>query len=144
MINSTVTDIEGTRIVKYDEGSYVIKPFKGRDSAKILAKLTKYGSKSFGGILRGVATSEDEVDVVSLAVAASLQDAFIDIDDPVFIHFITDEILSNVTKDNVPFDFDKEFVGKGIVRTFDLIKNVISYNYAPVFQELGINLTPKE
>lgn len=147
MVNPKITDLNGTRIVTFDTANvYTIKPFRGLDNKTIFNKLVKYGSKYFGGIIRGVTTADMDADAVSLIIATSLSDSFIDADDPEFIKFIYEEILANVFKGNSPFDFDNEFVGSGIVRTFTLIKEVISYNFSPVFQELGINalFKPKE
>lgn len=145
MLKPKVTDINDTRIVTYDKDHvYIIKPFKGIDNYSILTKLTKYGSKPFGGVLRGIAESGEDVGVFSALIVGCLQDAFVDIDDPKLGLFITDEIVANITRDNSPFNFDEEFKGVGIVRTFDLIKLVISHNYAPVFQELDIAALFKE
>jgi len=62
LIESEIIDIDGERIVKYGNKSYRIKLFKGRNSYRVLTKLTKYGSSVFGGVLRGVAESGEDVD----------------------------------------------------------------------------------
>ena len=140
MNNAKVVDLNGQRNVIFDNTLiYEIKPFKGRDSIKILGKLTKYGSKSFGGLLRGVANGDQDADAISMIVAGSLNDAFSDLDDPVLQFFITDELFANVTRNNQPFDFDKEYDVAGLLKIFEVMKNVISYNYASVFKQLGIS-----
>lgn len=143
LTESTFLDMHDNRIVTYPDGTvYKIKPFAGRDNTKVFAKLTKYGSGAFGGVLRGVFQgSEDEdsegLDAVSLIIAGALQDAFVDFDDPKFIHFLTEELLSYVFKGDVQIDYDKEFQGN-ILRAFDLMALVIDYNYRHVFQQLDI------
>ena len=104
----------------------------------MLTKLTKYGSSVFGGVLRGVADSGEDVDAVSLLVAGSLRDAFQTIDDHELETFVCEELVSNVFSNNEPFDWDNEFKGKNMLVCFDLLRQVIQYNFAPVFQELGI------
>lgn len=153
---TNVLDIEDTRIVTYPDGvAYTIKPFEGRDATKAFAKLTKYGSGAFGGILRGAFKStgdseEDELglDAMSLMIAGCLQDAFVDIDDERFLNFLTDELMANVSRSGIRIDYDKEFK-MNITRAFDLMRWVIDYNFRPVFQNLDIlaffkKLNPKE
>ena len=104
----------------------------------MLTKLTKYGSSVFGGVLRGVADSGEDVDAVSMLVAGSLRDAFQTLDDPDLELFVCEELVSNVFSNNEPFDWDNEFKGKNMLVCFDLLRQVIQYNFSPVFQELGI------
>lgn len=140
-LNPQILDMNDTRIVTYDAGRvYTIKPFAGRDTTKIFAKLVKYGSGAFGGVLRGLydKEEEEELNAVSYFIAGALQDAFVDIDDPKFIDFITTELLANVYRNNSPIDYDKEFAGQ-LLLAFDLMRHVIDYNFRPVFQQLGIN-----
>lgn len=138
LIESEIIDIDGERIVKYGNKSYRIKLFKGRNSYRVLTKLTKYGSSVFGGVLRGVAESGEDVDAVSLLVAGSLRDAFQTIDDPELETFVCEELVANVFSNNEPFNWDDEFKGKNMLVCFDLLRQVIQYNFSPVFQELGI------
>lgn len=64
----------------------------------------------FGGILRGVADSgEDVVSSVSMLVAGSFCDAFQTLDDPDLELFVCEELVSNVFSNNEPFDWDNEF-----------------------------------
>lgn len=138
LIESEIIDIDGERVVKYGSKSYRIKLFKGRNSYRVLTKLTKYGSSVFGGVLRGVAESGEDVDAVSLLFAGSLRDAFQTIDDPELETFVCEELVSNVFSNNEQFDWDNEFNGKNMLVCFDLLRQVIQYNFSPVFQELGI------
>ena len=138
MIESEIIDIDGERVVKYGNKSYRIKLFKGRNSYRVLTKLTKYGSSVFGGVLRGVAESGEDVDAVSLLVAGSLRDAFQTIDDPELETFVCEELVANVFSNNEAFNWDDEFKGKNMLVCFDLLRQVIQYNFSPVFQELGI------
>ena len=104
LIESEIIDIDGERIVKYGSKSYRIKLFKGRNSYRVLTKLTKYGSSVFGGVLRGVAESGEDVDAVSLLVAGSLRDAFQTIDDPELETFVCEELVANVFSNNELFN----------------------------------------
>ena len=133
-----IIDIDGERIVKYEGKSYRIKLFTGRNNYRVLTKLTKYGSNVFGGVLRGVAASEEDVDAVSLLIAGSLQDAFSTIDDPDLETFVCEELVANIFSNQDKFEWDAEFKGKNMLVCFDLLRQVIQYNFAPVFQELGI------
>lgn len=137
-IESEIIDIDGERIVKYGTKSYRIKLFKGRNSYRVLTKLTKYGSSVFGGVLRGVSESGEDVDAISMLVAGSLRDAFQTLDDPELESFVCEELVSNVFTNNESFDWDAEFRGKNMLICFDLLRQVIQYNFSPVFQELGI------
>lgn len=139
LLNPEIIDIDGERIVKYEGKTYRIKLFTGRNNYRVLTKLTKYGSNVFGGVLRGVAASEEDVDLMSIAIAGSLQDAFSTIDDPALETFVCEELVSNIFSGQDKFDWDTEFKGKNIMVCFDLLRQVIQYNFAPVFQELGIN-----
>lgn len=145
-LDRKVLDMNGNRIVTYsaDNTTYTITEFGGRDSTKMFAKLVKYGSGAFGGVLRGIFTEtgdeeEDEkgLDMISVIIAGCLQDAFVDLDDERFLKFICDEILANVCKGNTPIDYDIEFKGN-LLKAFDLIALVIDYNYRHVFQHLDI------
>ena len=144
LIESEIIDIDGERIVKYGSKSYRIKLFKGRNSYRVLTKLTKYGSSVFGGVLRGVAESGEDVDAVSLLVAGSLRDAFQTIDDPMLETFVCEELVANVFSGTEKFDWDVEFKGKNMIVCFDLLRQVIQYNFSPVFQELGIGALFKQ
>lgn len=137
-IKSEIIDIDGERIIKYSNKSYRIKLFKGRNSYRVLTKLTKYGSGVFGGVLRGVAESGEDVDAVSMLVAGSLYDAFQTLDDPDLEKFVCEELVANVFSDNETFNWDDEFRGANMLICFDLLRQVIQYNFSPVFQELGI------
>lgn len=137
-IKSEIIDIDGERIIKYSNKSYRIKLFKGRNSYRVLTKLTKYGSGVFGGVLRGVAESGEDVDAVSMLVAGSLYDAFQTLDDPELEKFVCEELVANVFSNNEAFNWDDEFKGVNMLICFDLLRQVIQYNFSPVFQELGI------
>ncbi len=146
LIESEIIDMDGERIVKYGSKSYRIKLFTGRNSYRVLTKLTKYGSGMLGGVIRGVAESDEDVDAISLLVSGSLVNAFQTIDDPMLETFVCEELLANVLSGTDKFDWDTEFKGKNMIICFDLLRQVIQYNFSPVFQELGIAalFKPKE
>lgn len=144
LIESEIIDIDGERIVKYGSKSYRIKLFTGRNSYKVLTKLTKYGSGMLGGVIRGVAESEEDVDAISLLVSGSLVNAFQTIDDTMLETFVCEELVANVFSGTEKFDWDVEFKGKNMIVCFDLLRQVIQYNFSPVFQELGIGALFKQ
>ena len=144
LIESEIIDIDGERIVKYGSKSYRIKLFTGRNSYKVLTKLTKFGSGMLGGVIRGVAESEEDVDAISLLVSGSLVNAFQTLDDPMLETFVCEELVANIFSGTEKFDWDVEFKGKNMIVCFDLLRQVIQYNFSPVFQELGIGALFKQ
>ena len=108
LIESEIIDIDGERIVKYGSKSYRIKLFTGRNSYKVLTKLTKYGSGMLGGVIRGVAESEEDVDAISLLVSGSLVNAFQTIDDPMLEIASTsssDSATPRITPPSIPLPY---------------------------------------
>ena len=71
-IESTIVDMDNERVIKYSDKSYRIKRFEGRNAFNILAKLTKYGSKMFGGMLHGISNTEEESDAVAALIAGAI------------------------------------------------------------------------
>jgi hypothetical protein len=49
------------------------------------------------------------------------------------------ELLSGVTKGTATINFDQEFAGRyGAI--FDLVKEVLKFNFADVFSKLGLGI----
>ena len=146
MNKAVVTDInsgERFRSVNYGDGKvFIVRPFKGKKGTQMAMKLTKYASGAFGGILTGVidqiqgGTEVEKLDTIGLMLSGVLEGAFTELDDPKFVEFFF-ELFSEVSKDGSPLDFDKEFeLDFGL--PFDLARHIITYNFASVFQRLGI------
>jgi len=140
---------EGFRTVEYDDGrTFVIKPFKGKKGTQLSLKLAKYASGAFGGVLVGAmdkvdgGTDIEKMDTISLMISGILEGAFEKLDDPDFVDFFFD-LFSNVSINNQPLDFDKEFqLDFGL--PFDLVRHIITYNFASVFTRLGIGALLKK
>ena len=140
VLSPTITDLSGERIVKYENKIYKIRQFKGKKSLEIMAKITKYASGTLGRFAQSLfSTGEDEdVSAAEVVMAGSMLGAFADVDDPELIKFICEDIVAEVVVDNESFDWDKEFTGTNMLVCFDLVRQVVVYNYSPVFQQLGI------
>lgn len=151
-LESTVTTVDGRdgfQIVKYADGrEFILKKFKGKKGTSMTLKLGKYVSGAFGGILVGVVdqieggTDVDKLDTVGLMLTGVLEGAFRELDDPKFEEFFY-ELFSCVSVDNKPLNYDEEFQGD-IGTPFDLVRHIIMYNFAPVFQQLGIGALLKK
>lgn len=152
MQKAVVTDIsgrDGFRTVRYEDNKiYVIKPFRGKQGTKLSMTLAKYASGAFGGILVGVVdqiaegTDVEKMDTIGLMISGVLEGAFSELDDPKFQDFFF-ELFSNVVVDGSPLDYDKEFqLDFGL--PFDLVRHIVTYNFASVFQRLGIGALLKK
>ena len=58
--------------------------------------------------------------------------------------FVCEELVANIFSGTEKFDWDLEFKGKNMIVCFDLLRQVIQYNFSPVFQELGIGALFKQ
>lgn len=114
--------------VKINNQAYIINPFKGIKGFKIQAKLIKLVSSG----LSGLGGSED-VDGIVKAIQVLLGEN--DVDD---ITNLIMEILSDTMTPDGKLDFDTEF-SQNYLALFELLKEVILFNYKDVFQKLGIN-----
>lgn len=145
MIKAEITELGSQIIARYPEQnlSFIISRFKGRQCTRLAAKLTKYTTSMFGGLIQGLmgeVEGEDEeqkLEAISLIMGGVLEGAFDQIDNDDFLNFFF-ELFTCVTKDNKPIDYDEEFTGENLVVAFDLAKNVLMHNFKPVFQQLGI------
>lgn len=152
MEKAVVTDIEGRdgfRTVRYENNKiFVIKPFRGKQGTRLAFTLSKYASGAFGGLLVGAldqlgeGTEAEKLDTMGILISGILEGAFQEIDDPKFQDFFF-ELFSNVTVDGSPLDYDKEFsLDFGL--PLDLVRYIVTYNFASVFQRLGIGALLKK
>lgn len=140
---------DGFRSVRYENNKvFVIKPFRGKQGTRLSMTLAKYASGAFGGMLVGVVdqiaegTEVEKLDTVGLLISGVLEGAFTELDDPKFQEFFF-ELFSNVIVDGQPLDYDKEFqLDFGL--PFDLVRHIVTYNFASVFQRLGIGALLKK
>lgn len=135
---------DGQRIVNYNEGEriYSIKPFKGKKGTVAAAKLTKYVSASFGGVLLGVldqvdgGTEVEKLDTLGFMISGILDGAFNNLDDPQ-LHEFYFSLFSEVYRDGQAIDYDEEFKLEQEY-ALDLVRHIVTYNFSSVFQHLGI------
>lgn len=117
------------KIVHIGDETYVINPFLTTKGLRVKAKLVKY----LGSSLSAALSAEDEGTVVDLIAGV-----FAEITEDQYVELIK-EILSNVTKNNMNIDFDKEFA-LNYGNLFKLVKEVLEFNYNDLFSLLGINV----
>lgn len=117
------------KIVHIGDETYVINPFLTTKGLRVKAKLVKY----LGSSLSAALSAEDEGTVVDLIAGV-----FAEITEDQYVELIK-EILSNVTKNNMNVDFDKEFA-LNYGNLFKLVKEVLEFNYNDLFSLLGINV----
>ncbi|QIW91545.1 tail assembly chaperone [Acinetobacter phage vB_AbaM_P1] len=146
-LNPVVRDFsgkEGQRVVNYNDGEriYSIKPFKGKKGTVAAAKLTKYVSASFGGVLLGVldqaegGTEVEKLDSLGFMISGILDGAFNSFDDPQ-LHEFYFSLFSEVYRDGQAIDYDEEFKLEQEY-ALDLVRHIVTYNFSSVFQRLGI------
>lgn len=117
------------KIVHIGDETYVINPFLTTKGLRVKAKLVKY----LGSSLSAALSAEDEGTVVDLIAGV-----FAEITEDQYVELLK-EILSNVTKNNMSIDFDKEFA-LNYGNLFKLVKEVLEFNYNDLFSLLGINV----
>ncbi len=120
-----------TKNVPINGQTYIINPFKGIKGFKIQAKLLKLISSGVGAL----GTDEgDEVNGLMNAIKSLLAEN--DVDE---ITNLILEIISDTKTMDGNIDFDKEF-SQNYLSLFELVKEIILFNYKDVFQKLGINV----
>lgn len=129
-IKEKQVNLDKQKIVHIGDTSYLISPFLTSKGLRIKAKIIKY----CGSSLAQAMGAEDESTILELIATV-----FTDMSEDQYVELIK-EILSGVTKNNMPVDFENEFqLNYG--NLFKLIKEVLEFNYRDVFSLLGINVT---
>lgn len=123
-----MSNIYKQHIAHIGDETYIINPFLTTKGLRIKAKLVKY----LGTSLSSALNAEDESTIIDL-----IANVFSEITEDQFVELVRD-ILSNVTKNGMPIDFDKEFA-LNYTNLYKLIKEVLEYNYKDLFSLLGIN-----
>lgn len=121
--------------VKINNKAYIINPFKGIKGFKIQAKLLKIVSSGIGALGTG-SENGDEPEIDNLMAGIKLLLTENDVDD---IFKLIEEIISDTQTLDGSIDFDKEF-SQNYLALFELIKEIILFNYKDVFQKLGISV----
>lgn len=123
-----MSNIHKQHIVHIGDETYVINPFLTTKGLRIKAKLVKY----LGTSLSAAMGAEDESSIIEL-----LAQIFTEMSEDQYVELVR-EITSNVTKNGMMIDFDKEFA-LNYANLFKLVKEVLEYNYKDLFSLLGIN-----
>ncbi len=130
-------------VVNIDSKSYVINPFTFVEGKRIEAQLIKYLSPIVATMMAAGAGADIDVDSITskdLDFSEKLISAFHEM---FTVHPVDDivkfqcDILSKVQKDGRTIDLDKEFACE-YDKAFELMKEVVMFNFKSVFQKLGI------
>jgi hypothetical protein len=120
--------------VHIDGVDYKITQFLTTKGLGIEVKLMKLLGPSFME-LQKVAQDENAQEAVLSAAITVLIEQF----DKVDVVALIKELLSGVTKGTATINFDQEFAGRyGAI--FDLVKEVLKFNFADVFSKLGLGI----
>jgi hypothetical protein len=120
--------------VHIDGIDYKITQFLTTKGLGIEVKLMKLLGPSFME-LQKVAQDENAQEAVLSAAITVLIEQF----DKVDVVALIKELLSGVTKGTATINFDQEFAGRyGAI--FDLVKEVLKFNFADVFSKLGLGI----
>lgn len=118
--------------VHIDGVDYKITQFLATKGLGIEVKLMKLLGPSFME-LQKASQDENAQEAVLTAAISTLIEQF----DKVDVVSLIKELLSGVTKGNATINFDQEFAGRyGAI--FDLVKEVLKFNFADVFSKLGL------
>jgi hypothetical protein len=118
--------------VHIDGVDYKITQFLATKGLGIEVKLMKLLGPSFME-LQKASQDENAQEAVLTAAISTLIEQF----DKVDVVSLIKELLSGVTKGTATINFDQEFAGRyGAI--FDLVKEVLKFNFADVFSKLGL------
>jgi len=118
--------------VHIDGVDYKITQFLATKGLGIEVKLMKLLGPSFME-LQKASQDENAQEAVLTAAITTLIEQF----DKVDVVSLIKELLSSVTKGTATINFDQEFAGRyGAI--FDLVKEVLKFNFADVFSKLGL------
>lgn len=120
--------------VHIDGVDYKITQFLATKGLGIEVKLMKLLGPSFME-LQKASQDENAQEAVLTAAISALIEQF----DKVDVVSLVKELLSGVTKGTATINFDQEFAGRyGVI--FDLVKEVLKFNFADVFSKLGLGI----
>lgn len=125
------------QIVHINDNDYIINPFMGLQGLKIQNKLIKYAGTVITKLNASTEQDVNEEDVFG-NIAEILQ-TLLSGDNEKEITDLIVELVSKVQKNGQPINFDKEF-SCNYVTLFELVKEVVMFNYKDVFQKLGIGV----
>jgi len=120
--------------VHIDGVDYKITQFLATKGLGIEVKLMKLLGPSFMELQKASQDENAQEAVLSAAIAVLIEQF-----DKVDVVALIKELLSGVTKGTATINFDQEFAGRyGVI--FDLVKEVLKFNFADVFSKLGLGI----
>lgn len=118
--------------VHIDGVDYKITQFLATKGLGIEVKLMKLLGPSFMELQKAAQDENAQEAVLSAAITVLIEQF-----DKVDVVALIKELLSGVTKGTATINFDQEFAGRyGVI--FDLVKEVLKFNFADVFSKLGL------
>lgn len=120
--------------VHIDGVDYKITQFLATKGLGIEVKLMKLLGPSFMELQKASQDENAQEAVLSAAITVLIEQF-----DKVDVVALIKEMLSGVTKGTATINFDQEFAGRyGVI--FDLVKEVLKFNFADVFSKLGLGI----
>lgn len=120
--------------VHIDGIDYKITQFLATKGLGIEVKLMKLLGPSFMELQKASQDENAQEAVLSAAITVLIEQF-----DKVDVVALIKELLSGVTKGTATINFDQEFAGRyGAI--FDLVKEVLKFNFADVFSKLGLGI----
>jgi hypothetical protein len=120
--------------VHIDGVDYKITQFLTTKGLGIEVKLMKLLGPSFMELQKASQDENAQEAVLSAAITVLIEQF-----DKVDVVALIKELLSGVTKGTATINFDQEFAGRyGVI--FDLVKEVLKFNFADVFSKLGLGI----
>lgn len=120
--------------VHIDGVDYKITQFLATKGLGIEVKLMKLLGPSFMELQKASQDENAQEAVLSAAITVLIEQF-----DKVDVVALIKELLSGVTKGTATINFDQEFAGRyGAI--FDLVKEVLKFNFADVFSKLGLGI----
>ena len=120
--------------VHIDGTDYKITQFLATKGLGIEVKLMKLLGPSFMELQKASQDENAQEAVLSAAITVLIEQF-----DKVDVVALIKELLSGVTKGTATINFDQEFAGRyGVI--FDLVKEVLKFNFADVFSKLGLGI----
>ena len=120
------TVIESQMTVNVNGTDYLINKFKGKEGLMIGAKI----SKLIAPLFAASTSNGEELDITKIA------DYITDKMDEDSVCQLIVKLMTSVYKGSQQVNFDTEFAGN-YATLFDLIKEVVMFNYSDVFSKLG-------
>ena len=120
--------------VHIDGVDYKITQFLATKGLGIEVKLMKLLGPSFMELQKAAQDENAQEAVLSAAITVLIEQF-----EKVDVVALIKELLSGVTKGTATINFDQEFAGRyGAI--FDLVKEVLKFNFADVFSKLGLGI----